>query len=189
MPSLAAYHADMPRNKALKVVVGDNVQAVMTAKKVKQQQVAALAKQRGHKIDQTTVGRIARAAIPTTVEKLEAVAAGLGIDPWQLLVPDLDPKNPPVFGEAALMSDERELLQNYRHAKGRWQAALLLMSRLQGDPEQDEAAGTMTSVLAKIAKDPASNERVKETLLTSRHGFPPGAHTVQQPGAKYKKEK
>jgi transcriptional regulator with XRE-family HTH domain len=182
MPSPRAYYADVPRNKTLRQVLADNLSAAMKAKKLSQPKVAAAAKSAGRKIDQTTVGRIARGEIPTTVDTLDALAAGVGFEPWQLLMEGFSPERP--AAAAVRPSDEQELIDNYRNATGRWRGALLLMSRLHGDNEQDDAAGSMVTVLAKIAKDPASNERVKEALLTSRHGFPPGrpsVHEVREP--------
>lgn len=179
MPSSRAYYADVPRNKTLRQVLADNLSAAMKAKKLSQPKVAAAAKSAGRKIDQTTVGRIARGEIPTTVDTLDALAAGVGFEPWQLLMEGFSPDRP-AAAAALRPSDEQELLENYRSATGRWRTALVLMSRLRGDDEQDDAAGSMVTVLAKIAKDPASNERVKESLLTSRYGFPPGRTAVHE---------
>lgn len=192
MPNDAQYYADVPRNKPLKQVLAENLTSAMRVKKLSQPKVSAEAKRAGHKIDQTTVGRIQRADIPTTVDTLDALAAGVGFAPWQLLVEGFDAEKPAATSE--LMSDERELLENYRSAKGTWKTALMLMSRLQGDIDQDEAASSMVAVLAKIAKNPASDERVKETLLTSRHGWPPGQTKpppqLHEPkGGDYKKDK
>lgn len=60
----------------------------MSAGKLSQYKIAAAAKRAGGKIDPTTVSRIARGAYPTNVDKLEALAKGLGIPVWQLLIPD-----------------------------------------------------------------------------------------------------
>ena len=81
------YCANMPKNKSLRTVVGENVQAVMLAKKLSQPKVAEAAAKAGTKIDQTTVGRVANAVFPATVDTLEAVANGLGVEPWRLCVP------------------------------------------------------------------------------------------------------
>lgn len=86
---LLGYAAKMPKNKPLKELLGENVRAVMKARRVSQPKVAAIAKKRGTPIDQTTVGRIARAEFPATMDTLEAMANGLGLEPWQLLLPEL----------------------------------------------------------------------------------------------------
>jgi transcriptional regulator with XRE-family HTH domain len=77
----------MPKNKKLKEIVGENVKAIMAAKKLSQPKVAAMAKKSGTPVDQTTVGRVARADFPATVDTLEAIANGCGVPSWQLLIP------------------------------------------------------------------------------------------------------
>lgn len=52
---------------------------------------------RAHNIDQRTVGRILSCEMNLSVQKLDEVAHAFGLRAWQLLIPDLDPKNPPVF--------------------------------------------------------------------------------------------
>lgn len=59
---------------------------------------AALVK--GFKIDQKTISRIERGEMSPTLDSLEALAAGLGYSPWELLTPNFDPKNRPVLKEA-----------------------------------------------------------------------------------------
>lgn len=46
--------------------------------------------------DQRTVGRILSRNQSPTVEMLETIARAFGLRAWQLLIPDLDPANPPV---------------------------------------------------------------------------------------------
>jgi hypothetical protein len=87
----------MPKNKPLRVVLGENVAELMKAKKVSQVKVAAEAKKSGYRINQTTVSRVMRAgkhnasreelSYPTTVDSVEAIAHGLGVQPWRLLLP------------------------------------------------------------------------------------------------------
>lgn len=87
----------MPKNKPLRSVLGANVAAVMAAKKLSQVKVAASAKKAGLKVDQTTVSRVMRAGklnatreeaeYPTTIDTIEAIAHGLGVEPWRLFVP------------------------------------------------------------------------------------------------------
>lgn len=75
---------------------------------------------------------------------------------------------------AALKDDERDLLEHYRAALPRWKVSIRYMAALRGDAAQDEAAGSMNVVLAKIAAQPVPDYRVEESLQSSRHGFPPG---------------
>lgn len=76
----------MPKNKTLRAIVGENVTAIMAAKKLKQQQVATAAKKKGTPMDQTSVGRVARVVYPATVDTIEALSNGLGVEAWQLLM-------------------------------------------------------------------------------------------------------
>lgn len=87
MHSFSAYLAKMPKNKTLRQIVGDNAKQIRAAKKLSQPAVAAEAKRRGGQIDQTTVGRVERAEFPASVDTLESLAKGLGVDPWLLLIP------------------------------------------------------------------------------------------------------
>lgn len=58
------------------------------------------------KIDQKSVWRIMRYEQSPTVDMLEKLAKPFDLHAWQLLIPDLNPKNPPVF----VMTDtERDL--------------------------------------------------------------------------------
>lgn len=68
-----------------------------------------------------------------------------------------------------LTDDERELVELYRAATGRWKVAIRHMAALRGDTRQDEAADSMNYVLAKIAADPAPNHAVE-----AAYGIPPG---------------
>lgn len=106
----------MPKNKTLKEIVGDNVKAIMATKKLSQTKVAAAAKKSGTPIDQTTVGRIARADFPATLDSLEALANGLGVEPWQVLYPKLDPAALPkaVPGLALTEADREQVEQAKR---------------------------------------------------------------------------
>jgi transcriptional regulator with XRE-family HTH domain len=76
----------MPKNKQLKEIVGENLKAIMLAKKLSQPKVAAMAKKAHTPVDQTTVGRVARADFPATVDTIEAIANGVGVPAWQLLL-------------------------------------------------------------------------------------------------------
>jgi len=182
MPSFDGYRADVPKSKDLKTVVAENVRAVMAAKKLSQPQVALLAKQKGEKIDQTTVGRIARAEIPTTLDKLEALCAGLGLEPWQILMPGLDVAKLPKVGGETLAPHEVELLQRYRGASSRWQIAVRYMAGMKVDSKQEEAVAYLYS---KIFSEPVPDEK-----LGSGWTRPDAAaHSVHEPKAPYKGKK
>ncbi len=44
------------------------------------------------------------------VDKLEAIAKSLGVEPWQLIYPDLDIDNPPSVKEIKLSQNQMELI-------------------------------------------------------------------------------
>lgn len=67
-----------------------------------------------------------------------------------------------------LTEDEKEMIVLYRAATGRWKVAIKHMAKLRGDHAQDEAAESLTIILAKIAADPVSDRRVEEA-----YGRPP----------------
>lgn len=82
----------MPKNKPLIEVLASNVKALMGARHLKQTTVSKNATARGRTIDQRTVGRVCNAEFPAQVSTIEALAIGIGVEAWQLLVPDLDPR-------------------------------------------------------------------------------------------------
>jgi len=66
------------------------------------------------KVAQTSVGRILRGQQSPTLDMVHKIAAAFGLEPWQLLVPELEPDNPPITKQI----DERqqELLKRFRVA-------------------------------------------------------------------------
>jgi len=90
MPRRGKYYAYVPR-KTLVEVLAENTKALMLKRGLKQATVSENAARAGKKIDQRTVGRVCNAEFPAQVPTLEGLAAGIGVEPWQLLVPGLDP--------------------------------------------------------------------------------------------------
>lgn len=105
----------MHKTKGLQQVLGENVLEVRRHRKLAQTGVATAAKSRGYAIDQTTVSRVERSADPElgidppTLATVEAIAAGLSVSAWQLLVPGLDPKSLPQTEHGALKLSPEEL--------------------------------------------------------------------------------
>ena len=50
-----------------------------------------------HGLVQTTLARLCRGEMNPTLSILQEIAAAANLEVWQLLVPDLDPRNPPVL--------------------------------------------------------------------------------------------
>ena len=63
------------------------------------------------KVDQKTISRIILKTHSCGVENLEAIAAAFELQSWQLLVPGLDPKSPPV---CEFTQVERDLYKKLR---------------------------------------------------------------------------
>lgn len=47
-------------------------------------------------VDQRTIGRVLSLEMNPTIEKVEQLASAFGLHAWQMLIPNLDPRNPPV---------------------------------------------------------------------------------------------
>ena len=71
---------------SLKQTLALNVQSLMERKPELSSQAKVGAKA---KIDQKTVSRILNATHATTLDKLEALAAAMHVEPWQLIAPKL----------------------------------------------------------------------------------------------------
>lgn len=90
------YAPNMRKNKPLRIVVGENVATLVKKGDLNQTKVAAAAKKGGFAVDQSTVSRVMRAgkpnaskeeaSYPTTLDTVEAIAHGLGVQPWRLLI-------------------------------------------------------------------------------------------------------
>lgn len=83
-------------------IIADNLRALKEDRHIASDNALA----RLAHVDQKSVWRILHQEQSPTVDTLEKLARAFGLHAWQLLIPHLDPKNPPVF----VMSDtERSL--------------------------------------------------------------------------------
>ena len=66
------------------------------------------------RVAQTSSGRILRGEQSPTLDVVHRIAGAVGLEAWQMLVPDLEPDNPPITKQI----DERqaELLKHFRLA-------------------------------------------------------------------------
>lgn len=64
-------------------------------------------------IAQATIGRILREDSAADIDTLDAIAKACAMQPWQLLVPGLDPDNPPIL---PLSTQEQALYERLRAA-------------------------------------------------------------------------
>ena len=104
--------AKSPAISDLSLLVAANVRALIA---YHQQSINAFCRSRG--LVQTTVNRLVSGKMNPTATVIADIANAVGLQPWQLLVPDLDPRNPPVLrtispAEADLYRKLAEALQN-----------------------------------------------------------------------------
>lgn len=65
----------------------------------------------GKGLDVRLIDRLVKGQHAVTLDNLERVAEACGLQPWQLLLEDLDPQAPP---EAPITEDERAMLRKLR---------------------------------------------------------------------------
>ena len=89
----------------------DNLRRLMEADRQLQSQPRLAAASR---VAQTSIGRILRGEQSPTLDVVHKLAHAFGLEAWQMLVPDLEPDNPPITKQ----NDERqsELLKRFRLA-------------------------------------------------------------------------
>jgi hypothetical protein len=90
-------------------ILADNILNLMAFHGI--QSNAALAK--AAKIDPSTVGRMINKKHASQIDRVQAVARVFDLDAWQLMIPNLDPSNPPVVQLTAV---ERDLYERLRKA-------------------------------------------------------------------------
>jgi len=104
--------AHLPRGPAvLSELFRRNLDALMRADRELNTQ-AALAK--ASRIGQRSVSRILRGEQSPTLDMVGKLAHAFGLEPWQMLVPDLEPDNPPITKQ--IDKSQQELLARFRLA-------------------------------------------------------------------------
>ena len=66
------------------------------------------------RVAQTSIGRILRGEQSPTLDVVHKIAHAFGLEPWQMLVPDLEPDNPPITKQ--IDDRQKELLSRFRVA-------------------------------------------------------------------------
>lgn len=94
--------------------LADNLARLMHLDQPDKLSQAAVGKMAG--CDQRTIGRILSMQQAATVDMLEGISNGFDLQAWQLLVPDLDPANPPVNH---ITEAEKRLYERLRDAARR----------------------------------------------------------------------
>ena len=100
MPSFYMHDEKIMRRPA--EIIADNLRTLKKDRQIASDNAMAKLAE----VDQKSVWRIMRHEQSPTIDMLEKLAKPFGLHAWQLLIPNLDPKNPPVF----VMTDtERDL--------------------------------------------------------------------------------
>lgn len=94
--------------KDVATILAENLNRLMDSRPPRPSQ-KAIAQRAG--LDQKTVSRILNMSVATSVSAVQGLAAIWELEPWQLLFPDLDPKNPPVVSMSQSERDAYELIR------------------------------------------------------------------------------
>lgn len=89
----------------IREVIAANLAALMAASRETKTIVAVqeATARHGNQVGKSTIDRVLKGTTALNIDNLETIAKVFGLDPWQLLVPAMQPKNPPVLksvGEA-----------------------------------------------------------------------------------------
>jgi hypothetical protein len=102
-------------------ILAKNLKALMEANARRglgtQMAVAEATRHKGAAIDQTTVSRILRAEVKVQLDTLEAIARAFEVEPYQLLIPGLNPKNPQIL--RSLSPTEERLYKALEEARAK----------------------------------------------------------------------
>lgn len=101
------------------IVLGVNVSALMAASAPRPNAPRGVADLSSNpklakktKLGTGTISRLRNGSVNANLETLEAIAKAFDVEPWQLLVPVMDPNNPPVLQTAG--DSERELYRQFK---------------------------------------------------------------------------
>lgn len=99
----------MVKNLGIREILASNLKALMAKSKHSQGDLFRLSN-----VAQSTIGRVINMQVDATVATIEAIAEVYKLQPWQLLVPNLDPSNPPMLRE--ISDKEREFYEKIKMA-------------------------------------------------------------------------
>ena len=66
------------------------------------------------KVPQSTIGRLLRGEQSPTLDMVERLARAFDLEPWQMLVPELEPSNPPITKQ--IDDVQRQLFAKFKQA-------------------------------------------------------------------------
>lgn len=88
-----------------------NLAKLMAADRVLHSQLKVA---KASKVGQRSVGRILNGEQSPTLDMVHALAGAFQLEAWQMLVPDLEPGNPPITKQVD--ERQRQLWEKFRHA-------------------------------------------------------------------------
>jgi len=89
---------------ALRKVLATNLAALMCRPgrpQISEHELARLARRAAGSLSQSTIHRMLHGETSCGVDHLMTLADVFAVEPWQLLVPDLDPSDPPVLASVS----------------------------------------------------------------------------------------
>lgn len=103
------YHAGMPEPRATRDVLAENLNTLMRAYPSLESNPKL---SRRAKLGVGTIARVRNSDAAVNLDTLDKLAGCFDLQPWQMLVPDLDPKSPPVL--RSLSAAESDLFERLR---------------------------------------------------------------------------
>lgn len=94
MPSVSPHYSRMSSAGHLGRLLAKNLKTLMDSRPGLATQTAVA---KAAEVDQRTVGRILQCEHAPTLAQIEKLAKAFMLEPWQLLAPNLDPRDPPVL--------------------------------------------------------------------------------------------
>lgn len=95
-------------NMPARTLLATNVQALMCARPSLSSlaKVAAEAKRKGHTVSKNAVDSARQGTHAVNMDTLDGIARAFDMEAWQLLVPNMNPDNPPVLRSIGETEDE-----------------------------------------------------------------------------------
>jgi hypothetical protein len=98
-------------NDSARAILAANLRRIIEADTLPGERFSVRAWALSRELDVRLIDRLVKGEHAVTLDKLEAVAAACGLQSWQLLVPNFDPKNQP---ETPISEQDRALIRRLR---------------------------------------------------------------------------
>lgn len=117
---IAVYDRRMNSPRNIRKVIAANLRALMQSHVDLNTQMK-IQERTNKRVSQRTVGRILEGSVSVTVDNLADLAHIFGLQPWQMLLPNLDPTNPQIV--PALTPAEQKMYASIQAAVEAFQAS------------------------------------------------------------------